>query len=135
MPIALNDIGGVADTVHADRTAGYKTWDVTPMVQDWVSNPSENYGLLIVPEDYTAADSHRFFASSENANAEQRPRLVVSYSAGAAPHRADTDGDGCIDEPEVMSFIDRWKLSSQDVPMRELIEAIGLHLAGTGCPD
>ena len=48
-------------------------------------------------------------------------------------HKSDTNQDGCVDKPELMAFIARWKVSSQDVPMRELIEAIGLHLSGVGC--
>jgi hypothetical protein len=49
-------------------------------------------------------------------------------------HRADTNQDGCIDLNELLAFIDRWKISSQDVPMPELMEAIGLWNTGTGCP-
>jgi hypothetical protein len=48
-------------------------------------------------------------------------------------HRADTNEDGCITMGELLAFIDEWKISSQDVPMWELMEAIGLWKAGTGC--
>jgi hypothetical protein len=48
-------------------------------------------------------------------------------------HRADTNRDGCIDLDELLAFMKRWKVSSQDVPMPELMEAIGLWNAGTGC--
>jgi hypothetical protein len=49
-------------------------------------------------------------------------------------HRADTNPqDGCITLQELLAFIKRWKISSQDVPMPELMEAIGLWNAGTGC--
>jgi hypothetical protein len=50
-----------------------------------------------------------------------------------AYHRADTSQDGCIIMNELLAFIDLWKLSSMDVPMPQLIEAIGLWKQGTGC--
>jgi hypothetical protein len=48
-------------------------------------------------------------------------------------HPADTDHDGCITMGELLAFIDKWKMDSQDVPMWEVMEAIGLWKAGTGC--
>lgn len=48
-------------------------------------------------------------------------------------HPADTNDDGCIVMNELMDFIGRWKLSSTDVPMPHLMEAIGLWKAGTEC--
>jgi hypothetical protein len=48
-------------------------------------------------------------------------------------HRADINNNYCIDLNELLSFIKRWKISSQDVPMPELMEAIGLWKSGTGC--
>lgn len=33
----------------------------------------------------------------------------------------------------LLAFINRWKVSSQDVPMPELMEAIVLRKSGTGC--
>jgi hypothetical protein len=48
-------------------------------------------------------------------------------------HRADTNENNCIETSELLSFVDRWKISSKDVPMLELMEAIGLWKAGEGC--
>jgi hypothetical protein len=48
-------------------------------------------------------------------------------------NRADTNQDGCIDLDELLAFINRWKISSRDVPMPEVMEAIGLWKQGTGC--
>jgi parallel beta-helix repeat protein len=48
-------------------------------------------------------------------------------------HRADTNKDGCISLDELLAFIDRWKHSSKDVPMPELMQAIGLWKSGEGC--
>jgi|GEM_PF-2514665 len=43
---------------------------------------------------------------------------------------ADTNQDGCVSDPELSAFIDRWKLNSSDVTLREIIEAIGLWKKG-----
>jgi hypothetical protein len=48
-------------------------------------------------------------------------------------HRADTSMDGCIVMVELVSFIDLWKVTASDIPMGELMEAIGLWRQGTGC--
>jgi hypothetical protein len=48
-------------------------------------------------------------------------------------HRADSNQDGCIDLDELLAFIKRWKISSKDVPMLEVMEAIGLWNRGAGC--
>jgi hypothetical protein len=134
-PMALNDIEAPADRIYSDRTAGYKSWNITSLVQSWVSNPSQNYGLLIVPEDNTPADSYRFFYSSEYANANQRPKITITYSASSAlASRADNNpADGCVSSAELTAFISRWFTSNQDVTMAELMQAIGLWKSGAGC--
>ncbi|MCK5643889.1 MAG: LamG domain-containing protein [Gammaproteobacteria bacterium] len=48
-------------------------------------------------------------------------------------HRSDLDQDGCVETGEMVAFMDRWKVSSADVGMVELMESIGLWKAGTGC--
>jgi hypothetical protein len=49
-------------------------------------------------------------------------------------HRADTSPDyGCIKQFELIDFIDQWKVPITDIPMPELMEAIGLWKQGTGC--
>jgi hypothetical protein len=48
-------------------------------------------------------------------------------------HRADRNKNGCIELFELLEFLKKWKISSQDVPMPELMEAIGRWNLGTGC--
>ena len=48
-------------------------------------------------------------------------------------HRSDISKDGCVDTDEMIAFMDRWKISSTDVPMPELMESIGLWKSGSGC--
>jgi len=38
--------------------------------------------------------------------------------------------DGCVEDFELTTFIDKWKVNSSDVTLRELIEAIGLWKSG-----
>jgi len=82
MPLAQSDIATAEDVKSVDKTYGYKTWNVTNMVRDWVTNPSTNYGLLLNSDSVASSGSNRFFASSEASDANQRPKLVVTYTVG-----------------------------------------------------
>jgi hypothetical protein len=46
-------------------------------------------------------------------------------------HRADTDKDGCISFAELSAYLARWKASSSDVTIAELIEAIKIWKGGS----
>lgn len=80
IPLAQADIASAEDVNHLDQTSGYKEWDVTHMVQDWVDDSVSNFGLLLNSDPVASADSHRFFASNEAAEAAQRPGLEIQYS-------------------------------------------------------
>jgi hypothetical protein len=67
-------------TAIVDRTAGYKNCSITQMVQQWVSNPSSNYGLMLDSDSTAASDSNRLFRPTEYSNPDQRPKLTVTYS-------------------------------------------------------
>jgi len=56
--------------------------------------------------------------------------ILSLYQSGTCIHKSDTDCDGCVDNPELFAFIDRWKLSNVDVTLKEIIEAIGLWKRG-----
>jgi len=79
IPLAQSDIGAAVDAPQIDTTYGYKSWNVTSMVQEWVANPAGNLGLVLNSSAKATSDSNRTFASSEAADAGQRPRLVVTY--------------------------------------------------------
>jgi hypothetical protein len=49
------------------------------MVQDWVSNPSTNYGVIFKIADETTASNLISFHSSESASSVLRPKLVVTF--------------------------------------------------------
>jgi hypothetical protein len=82
IPLAQSDIAAAEDVKSIDKTYGYKTWDVTNMVHDWIANPNMNFGLLVNSDSSASNDSYRTFASSEASDPNQRPKLVVTYTVG-----------------------------------------------------
>jgi hypothetical protein len=81
-------------------------------------------------------DSYSFNGTIDEVRIYNRPltseEVLEHYNEGVC-HRADSNCDSCIETEELLAFIDRWKISSKDVPMPELMEAIGLWNQGTGC--
>ncbi len=80
------------DGVAADTRAIYDTvewydWDVTGLVQQWVSGARPNYGMLLVGAGNTC-EMHLW--SSESSVPNQRPRLEVLYDWGSAPPITNT---------------------------------------------
>jgi RHS repeat-associated protein len=62
---------------------GTATVDLTGLVQEWVSNPAGNQGLLLRPNLTTNTSILQYrFASRDNATATSRPTLVVTYTGG-----------------------------------------------------
>jgi len=101
--------GGQSDTAAAEDTPAvnstnnqYKTWSVTNMVQDWVTTPANNYGMLLNSDDVASMDSHRTFASTEAVDSSTRPKLIVTYTTvsppgqASNPNPADTAADVSI---------------------------------------
>ena len=80
IPMAQADIATAEDTVTSNQTSGYKSWNITEMVSEWVSNPATNFGLLVNSDSMASANSFRTFASSEAADAGQRPIVTIVYS-------------------------------------------------------
>jgi PKD repeat protein len=80
VPLAQADIAPAVGTQQVNKTAGYKSWDVTALVQAWVNAPATNLGLLLNSDATKGADRYRSFASMENPDANKRPVLRVTYS-------------------------------------------------------
>ncbi|MCI5119849.1 MAG: DNRLRE domain-containing protein [Candidatus Electrothrix sp. AUS4] len=85
VPLAQADIDLKAAESSIDASVGYKSWDVTGMVKDWLAEPDSNYGLLLNSDAVASSDSYRNFASSEAVDANQRPKLVVKYTVEDMP--------------------------------------------------
>jgi len=78
IPLGLADIDSQEDATILFSKEGYRSWIITNMVQQWVKDPTTNFGLLLrgVPAEEETA---RIFASAENQNEAIRPALVVRY--------------------------------------------------------
>jgi len=80
IPLAQSDIATAVDAPLVDKIIGYKNWNVTSLVKGWVATAANNKGLLLNSSSKASSDSNRVFASSEAADASQRPKLVVLYT-------------------------------------------------------
>ena len=74
------DIAPAEFSTIVDKTSGYKDWDITQMVQEWVDNSSTNLGLMLNSDTTAASDSNRYFRPTEYSSQEQRPVLIIKYS-------------------------------------------------------
>ena len=99
VPLGLADIGAAEDTIDLDTSPGYKTWSITAMVRDWVSNPSVNFGLLIKGEE-TNTETGRTFAASEYSDGNMRPSLTITYRLTAEAGTVPTANDIALQGPE-----------------------------------
>jgi len=91
VPMAQADIAPAEDSNSINKTYGYKSWNITNMVREWVQNPAANYGLLLNSDSTASSGSNRTFASSEATDPGQRPKLIITYSvSGGGSVPADT---------------------------------------------
>jgi hypothetical protein len=83
IPLAQSNIASSESVNSLDYSLGYKNWDLTSMVRDWVLEPSTNYGMMLNSDAVASSDSYRYFAATETEDAEKRPELVISFSIPA----------------------------------------------------
>ncbi len=73
---------------ESSRTAsGINRWydfDLTAVVQDWVSGGLANHGVLLRSASSTSRTSF-YFASAQRGDLYRRPRIVITYRTGPAP--------------------------------------------------
>lgn len=65
-----------------------KTWTSAAMINDvqsWLTNPSNNFGWMIVNQSEAAASTARTFYSSEVATAAYHPQLEITYATATVP--------------------------------------------------
>ena len=67
---------------------GAVAWDVTALVQEWVSHVSTNYGLMLKSE----SGNHLIFNQREISTVSLRPGLTVVTGAGLPPFHASASG-------------------------------------------
>jgi hypothetical protein len=80
------DISFAESTIVVDKSAGYRHWNITEMVQEWVSSPSSNFGLLLNADSTAETNSNRYFRSTDYSNPAERPKLSVTYSCNVCPN-------------------------------------------------
>jgi hypothetical protein len=66
-----------AVTDIAGSGAGYKAWDVTSLVQNWVDGTYNNYGVLLRAPTQSGSSIYRGFRSKEYGS--NIPKLEVTY--------------------------------------------------------
>jgi hypothetical protein len=91
VPLAQGDISSPYDQQAVDKTPGFKTWNLTRMVQEWVADPSSNRGVLFNSDATKWKDYYRYFASTKNATASLRPYLSVRLGSGGGGGGTFTD--------------------------------------------
>ena len=113
--------------------------DLDPMMVDIIQENRDFYNDAVTFDHLTGIYSAEY-TDDDNSTKQwvYKPYvyphpLTLIEPAHQTYHRSDTNQDGCIDTGEMVAFMDRWKISSQDVTMPELMESIGLWKAGIGC--
>jgi hypothetical protein len=86
-PLAQSDISPPYAIEAVDKIPGFKSWTITTMLQEWLANPSTNFGLVLNSDTSQTGDHFRYFASTENPVATLRPflRITFSQSGDATP--------------------------------------------------
>jgi hypothetical protein len=76
---------GLSDREHDPRAegtmqqaTGWMTFDVTGLVQYWLREPTQNYGMIIKSFD-VSVPSHHIFFSSDHPGEDVRPQLTIKY--------------------------------------------------------
>jgi hypothetical protein len=69
-----------SDAVVIEGEYQWFSWDVTDMVQEWVSGTMPNYGLIIrCPGEPVSANVEHNFQAAEGSPQAQRPKLTIRY--------------------------------------------------------
>jgi hypothetical protein len=77
-----------AATTNVLEPSSWYSWDITALVQDWVSNPAGNQGMILIN---TANKRELRFHSREAAT--NRPYLHIQHAEGSAPGPTVTPTD------------------------------------------
>jgi hypothetical protein len=75
---AANSVYEDVQTLAGD-TDKYIYWNITSLVQGWVSGTKSNYGMRLADEDEMTLDDGKHFGSSSAPVGTERPKLMISY--------------------------------------------------------
>jgi len=101
--------GGDFDTTASASASiggiGFYTWESTPGlttdVQNWLDDPSSNFGWILIGDESTSMTAKRF-DSRENVTVTNRPVLTIDFEAAIV--LGDMDGNGVLDAFDVDDF-------------------------------
>ncbi len=77
----------VADSV------GWKSADITQLVQDWINAPSDNTGMILLAPA-ASGDNEKKFTSSDDADTSLHPRLTITYACECGAECSDASAGG-----------------------------------------
>jgi hypothetical protein len=70
-----------AATTNVLETSRWYSWDITALVQDWISNPAGNHGMILI----SSPDTKRELRFHSKEAATNKPYLRIQYTAGTGP--------------------------------------------------
>lgn len=129
IPLAQADIGPAVDTKAIDKALGFKQWDVTSIVQEWVNSPSTNFGLLLNSDASKLADRWRYFSSSEYPTPGNRPYMTVVYTPPSWPNQP-AGMTTLSDQP--WDALGTWQLNDNSSSYTSLVTKSGLPFSPSG---
>lgn len=77
---AGGDFNPTAETTTSVSNNGSYTWNIPAMVQNWVTTPGINHGVLLKSTTEAGSIYQHVFASREYPTVTDRPKLVVTYT-------------------------------------------------------
>ncbi len=128
----------------AAGTAGWMSWNITSLVQDWISGAYLNDGLILMESSEVAGTLHSF-VSSDSPLAALRPELSVTYVSIAGTARPEILGpipDVSMPENSLARVVDltayvnvsatplrlvRWNVTGYDA---SVVQFTGLNVEG-----
>ncbi|RDH85507.1 MAG: hypothetical protein DIZ78_11250 [endosymbiont of Escarpia spicata] len=125
--VAWSAAGGDFETRSAASAVtsgdvGWVIWDITGLVNDWVSGETPNYGLLLAPTvDYQGAE----FDSSDATDPTTHPKLTITYTCECGVACLAPQGSGKV----LLVVGDTGTVDLDDVYKRLLFEDWGYTLS------
>lgn len=77
-PPVYNSTQKIVDPKDLDNSNTTTNYDITTYVQDWVNNPSQNFGMLVQIANQSLYHGYQVY-NMEDVNPANRPKLVVEY--------------------------------------------------------
>jgi len=67
-------------SIPASETNDFVIWDLeVDLIEGWIDGSIVNHGLVLIDADEETPGAGKDFRSSEHANANSRPKLVITY--------------------------------------------------------